>query len=64
MKIQTRKTGKTENHEATSLIVFDDKDNRFRIMCDKFGGINILAEDGAILIEPHVSNDITLKMGE
>lgn len=41
--------------------VIDDDDNRYEIKPDKFGGIEVQAADGRIVIEPHVSNEITIK---
>jgi hypothetical protein len=41
--------------------VIDDDDNRYEIKPDKFGGIEVQAADGRIAIEPHVSNEITIK---
>jgi hypothetical protein len=41
--------------------ITDNDDNRYEIRPDKFGGLNITASDGSLSIEPHVSNDITIK---
>ena len=41
--------------------ITDNDDNRYEIRPDKFGGLNIVAADGSLSIEPHVSNDITIK---
>ena len=41
--------------------ITDNDDNRYEICPDKFGGLNIMAADGSLSIEPHVSNDITIK---
>ena len=41
--------------------ITDNDDNRYEIRPDKFGGLNIMTADGSLSIEPHVSNDITIK---
>lgn len=41
--------------------VTDNEDNWYEIRPDKFGGIEILASDGSIAIEPSVSNMIVIK---
>ena len=41
--------------------VTDIDNNRYEIKPDKFGGIEILASDGSISIEPKVSNQIMIK---
>ena len=41
--------------------ITDNDDNRYEIKPDKFGGIEVQAADGRIVIEPHVSNEITIK---
>lgn len=41
--------------------ITDNDDNRYEIRPDKFGCIEVQAADGRIAIEPHVSNDITIK---
>ena len=35
--------------------------NRYEIKPDKFGGIEIVASDGSVSIEPRVSNQIVIK---
>ena len=48
--------------ENAYRIVVQDKDgHRYRIKADRFGGIEILAEDGRICIEPSVSNLVVVK---
>lgn len=39
----------------------DDDINDYEIRADKFGGIDIIANDGKISIEPCMSNSITIK---
>jgi hypothetical protein len=62
MEIEVR-----ENHQRDSetickdVIIHDDKDNRYKLSIDKFGGIDIIALDGSLSIEPHVSNNVTIK---
>ena len=41
--------------------ITDNDDNRYEIRPDKFRGLNITAAEGSLSIEPHVSNDITIK---
>ena len=41
--------------------ITDNDDNRYEIHPDKFGGLNIMAAEGSLSIEPHMSNDITIK---
>lgn len=56
------KSYKTVKVEETTRIVLQDKDgNRYRVTQDRFGGIDIMAEDGKLSIEPNVSNVVVLK---
>lgn len=48
-----------ENYQR--LYVYDDNGNEYAIKADKFGGIEICANDGKISVEPSVSNVITIK---
>lgn len=48
-----------ENYQR--LYVYDDNGNEYAIKADKFGGIEICANDGKISVEPSVSNIITIK---
>ena len=41
--------------------VTDSDGNRYKIRPDKFGGIEVMASDGSISIEPRVSNQIVIK---
>jgi hypothetical protein len=41
--------------------ITDNDGNRYEIKPDKFGGIEVMASEGSIAIEPHVSNQITIK---
>lgn len=46
----------------TERVIVTDKDgNRYRIKADRFGGLEIMAEDGKISIEPNVSNVLIIK---
>ncbi|HIJ15323.1 MAG TPA: hypothetical protein HA277_02865 [Methanosphaera sp.] len=48
-----------ENYQR--LYVYDNNGNEYAIKADKFGGIEICANDGKISVEPSVSNVITIK---
>ena len=41
--------------------ITDNDGNRYEIKPDKFGGIEVLANEGSIAIEPRVSNQIVIK---
>ena len=43
------------------LYVYDDNGNAYAIKANKFGGIEICANDGKISVEPSVSNLIFVK---
>jgi len=43
------------------LYVYDDNGNEYAIKANKFGGIEICANDGKISVEPSVSNLIIIK---
>lgn len=48
--------------DKSDLIIIKDKDgNQYRICQDKFGGLEILVEDGRVSVEPIVSNHIVVK---
>lgn len=56
------KNCKTIEVDEVSKIVIHDKDgNRYRIVEDTFGGLEILAEDGKLVVEPYMANVIILK---
>ena len=50
-----------EVSDTERIIVTDKYGNRYRIKADRFGGLEIMAEDGNISIEPNVSNLLTIK---
>lgn len=53
---------KTVKVEETTRIVLQDVDgNRYRVTQNRFGEIEIMAEDGKLSIEPNVSNVVVLK---
>ena len=60
---------KNDNNESVEIEIrphrrieiTDNDDNRYEIKPGKFGGIEVQAADGRIVIEPHVSNEITIK---
>lgn len=56
------KNCKTIEVDEVSKIVIHDKDgNRYRIVEDTFGGLEIMAEDGKLVVEPYMANVIILK---
>lgn len=58
----TDKNYKTVEVNESSRIVLQDKDgNRYRVIADKFGGLEIMAEDGKMTVEPHMANVIIVK---
>lgn len=62
MEITYKKNTKWSEPDTCELVVIEDKDgNRYRISQDRLGGIEIIAEDGRVAIEPTVSNHITIK---
>lgn len=63
MKIEVRKKGSRENEEieVRSIYVYDKVGNQFEVELNKFGELEIRKTDGAIIIEPHVSNEIAIK---
>lgn len=46
---------------AKRIIIEDNDGNRYRIKPDKFGGIEIMAEDGKMTVNPHMANVIIVK---
>lgn len=52
---------KQQEVECKSIRVYDDNDHEYMIESDKFGGLDIIANDGSLAIEPYVSNNITIK---
>lgn len=50
-------TVKVKNH----IYVTDADGNRYRIGQGKFGGLEILVEDGSAVIEPRVANELVIK---
>lgn len=64
VKISFRENGewrevRIEKH--TCVHFFDNDNNDYEIRADRFGGIDIIAVDGKISIEPCMSNNITIK---
>lgn len=47
--------------EVRTIIITDSKGMRYRIKEDTFGGLELMAEDGRMSIEPNVSNLVTIK---
>ena len=41
--------------------ITDNDGNRYEIRPDKFGGIEILASDGSILVNPRMANQIIVE---
>lgn len=50
-----------EIRKYTCVHFVDDDNNDYEIRADKFGGIDIIANNGKISIEPCMSNNITIK---
>jgi hypothetical protein len=46
---------------AKRIVIQDNDGNRYRIRPDITGGIEVMAEDGKMVIEPNMSNVVTLK---
>ena len=61
MTIEYKKDNEWVVQTTEVIIVADSDENQYRISQDKFGGIEILAEDGPASIEPRVSNQLTIK---
>lgn len=58
----TDKNYKTVEVDDASRVILQDKDgNRYRVIADKFGGLEIMAEDGKMTVEPHMANVIIVK---
>lgn len=56
------KNYKTVEVDESSRVILQDKDgNRYRVTADKFGGLEIMAEDGKLSVEPHMANVIIVK---
>ena len=53
--------GAEKDLEVRRVLVTDAQGCRYRIMENKFGGLEVMALDGGIAIEPSVSNLIYLK---
>ena len=47
--------------KALRIEVEDSRGKRYRIREDMEGGIEILAEDGKLIVEPHMANVIIIK---
>ena len=54
-------TFKEDTIHAKRIIIEDNDGNRYRIRPHITGGIEVMAEDGKMTIEPNMSNVITLK---
>lgn len=50
-----------EIQKNTCVHFVDDDNNDYEMRADRFGGIDIIANDGKISIEPCMSNNITIK---
>lgn len=50
-----------EIRENRRIEVIDSNDNHYEMRSNKFGGIEVMASDGSISIEPMVSNHIVIK---
>lgn len=61
MTIEYKKDGEIVVQSTNVVVVVDSDGNQYRISQNKFGGIEILAEDGPVSIEPRVSNQLAIK---
>lgn len=58
---ENREWVEMEIPEHQRIEVTDKDDNRYEIRPDKFGGIEILANDGSITVNPIMSNQIIVE---
>ena len=58
---ENREWVEIEIPEFQRIEVTDNDGNRYEIRPDKFGGIEIIANDGSISVNPIVSNQIIVK---
>ena len=61
LKYTDKEYKEVEVSDIERVIVTDKDGNRYQIKTDRFGGLEIMAEDGKISIEPSVSNLLTIK---
>jgi len=61
MDIKYRKDHEWTSTQCDHIRILDNEGNEYRITCNKFGGIEILSEDGSVAIEPIVSNHFVIK---
>ena len=58
---ENREWVEMEIPEHQRIEVTDNDGNRYEIKPDKFGGIEILANDGSISVNPRMSNQIIIE---
>lgn len=58
---ENREWVEMEIPEHQRIEVTDNDGNRYEIKPDKFGGIEILASDGSILVNPRMANQIIVE---
>lgn len=56
-----RESRETRAIDARLIVIKDSEGNSYRIKENKFGGLEIMADDGQLAIEPSVSNLIVIK---
>ena len=61
LKYTDKEYKEVEISDVNRIIVTDKDGHRYRIKADRFGGLEVMAEDGKISIEPNVSNLFTIK---
>lgn len=63
-KIRFKENGEwreVELQKHTCVHFIDEYNNDFELRPDRFGGMDVIANDGKISIEPCMSNNITIK---
>jgi hypothetical protein len=61
LKYTDKEYKEVEISDVNRIIVTDKDGNRYRIKADRFCGLEVMAEDGKISIEPNTSNLLTIK---
>lgn len=61
IEITDKGYGKSKSDGAVRITITDSQGNTYRIKEDVTGGIEVMAEDGILSIEPNSSNLVYLK---